>query len=76
MDMDTEFRLPYFHFSTPACIRLNGSSDKPDTTEQIKEDVKCDVGSSEARQTRPNPTSANSKLCDFSKLLKFLLSPL
>ena len=52
MDMETEFRLPHFHFSTPACIRLNGSSDKPDTTEQIKEDVKCDVGSSEARQTR------------------------
>ena len=22
MEMETEFRLPYFHFPTPACIRL------------------------------------------------------
>ena len=38
MEMETEFRLPYFHFPTPAYIRLKGSSDKLDTTEQIVSD--------------------------------------
>ena len=39
MEMETEFRLPYFHFSTPAYIRLKGSSDKLYTTEQIVSDL-------------------------------------
>ena len=38
MEMETEFRLPYFHFPTSAYIRLKGSSDKLDTTEQIVSD--------------------------------------
>lgn len=51
MEMETEFRLSYFHFSTLVYIMLNGRRDKLDITEQIKENVKC-VISSEARVTR------------------------
>lgn len=37
MDMETEFRLSYAHFSPLAYIMLNGSSDKLETIEQIQE---------------------------------------
>lgn len=50
MDIEIECGSPYFHFSTLACIMLNGSNDKADTIEQIKEGV--NATSSEARQMR------------------------
>lgn len=60
MDMETEFRVPYFCFSSLAHSMLNGSGDKLNTTEQIKEGVTCGAVSSEARWTRvqilPLPT--------------------
>lgn len=39
MDIEIEGGSPYFHFSTLACVMLNGSNDKADTIEQIKEGV-------------------------------------
>lgn len=57
--METEFSVPYFCFSSLAHSTLNGSSDKLNTTEQIK-DVTNGAVRSEARQTRvqslPPPT--------------------
>lgn len=50
--METEFRVPYFCFSSLAHSMLNGSSDKLNTIEQIKKDVMCGTVNSEARQTR------------------------
>lgn len=41
-------QVTLFSFLYSACIMLNGSNDKPDTTEQRK----CDVISSEARRAQ------------------------